>query len=97
MTHSSLEFIRRFQQHILPKRFTRIRTYGYLVNRNRRWRINEVLKGLKLPPHRGLAKIPAELMMMEKYGVDIRQCPCCKEGSLKLVQVYYRWKLADDG
>ncbi len=97
MTLSGLEFIRRFQQHILPRRFTKIRTYGYLANRNRRWRINEVLKGLKLPPHRGLAKIPVELIMMEKYGMDIRQCPCCKERSLKLVQVYYPWKLADDG
>jgi hypothetical protein len=30
MTLSCMEFIRRFQQHILPKRFTKVRTYGYL-------------------------------------------------------------------
>ncbi len=28
----ALEFIRRFEQHILPKRFTKIRHYGYLSN-----------------------------------------------------------------
>src|SRR6185312_14348740 len=35
MTLAALEFIRRFEQHILPERFTKIRTYGYLANRNR--------------------------------------------------------------
>ena len=29
------EFVRRFALHVLPKRFTRIRYYGFLANRNR--------------------------------------------------------------
>ena len=48
------EFIRRFKQHILPKGFTKIRSYGYLSNRNRQQRINQVLSNMKLPLHRGL-------------------------------------------
>ena len=44
MTLAGSEFIRRFEQHILPERFTKIRTYGYLANRNRHQGINEVLK-----------------------------------------------------
>ncbi len=43
------EFIRRFEQHILPERFTKIRTYGYLANRNRHRRINEVLTKMTCP------------------------------------------------
>ena len=39
MTLTAHEFIRRFEQHILPERFTKIRTYGYLSNRNRHQRI----------------------------------------------------------
>src|ERR1035437_5932283 len=58
MTLTAHEFIRRFEQHILPARFTKIRTYGYLANRNRHHRINEVLKKMKLPLHKGLVKIP---------------------------------------
>jgi hypothetical protein len=58
MTLATHEFIRRFEQHILPERFTKIRTYGYLANRNRRQRINEVLSKMKLPLHKGLVKIP---------------------------------------
>src|SRR4051812_18080833 len=79
MTLSNSEFVRRFAQHILPKGFTKIRTYGYLSNRNRYQRINEVLKKMKLPLHKGLIKIPLELRIMERYGMDIKQCPYCKE------------------
>ena len=49
MTLSIDEFIRRFEQHILPERFTKIRTYGYLANRNRHQCINKVLSKMKLP------------------------------------------------
>jgi len=97
MTLSSTEFIRRFEQHILPHRFTKIRTYGYLANRNRHKRINEVLKKMKLPPHKGLVKIPVELRMKQTYGIDINQCPCCKQMTLQLLKIYYPWKQADDG
>ena len=52
MTLTVQEFIRRFEQHILPERFTKIRTYGYLANRNRHQRINEVLSKMKMPVHK---------------------------------------------
>ena len=97
MTLNTAEFIRRFQQHILPKRFTKIRTYGYLSNRNRHGRINEVLKNMKRPLHKGLVKVPLEVRLKEDYGIDMRECPCCKNKTLQLVQVYNPWKRADDG
>ena len=96
MTLSSSEFIRRFQQHILPERFTKIRSYGYLANRNRRRRIDEVLAKMKLPLHKRLVKIPIEVRLMERYGIDIKECPCCKSLSMQLVGVYYQWKRTDD-
>jgi hypothetical protein len=97
MTLSNSEFVRRFAQHILPKGFTKIRTYGYLSNRNRYQRINEVLKKMKLPLHKGLIKIPLELRIMERYGMEIKQCPYCKEKTLKLLKIFNPWKHADDG
>ncbi|MEJ7736789.1 MAG: IS91 family transposase [Chitinophagaceae bacterium] len=97
MTLNGGEFIRRFEQHILPKGFTKIRTYGYLANRNRQQRIHEVLKKMKLPGHKGLVKIPLEVRMREQYGIDIYECPCCKGKTMQLVQIYYPWKHADDG
>ncbi len=97
MTLDAPEFIRRFSQHILPARFTKIRTYGYLANRNRRTLINEVLANMKLPLHRGLVKVPLQLIMKERYGIDINECPCCKAKTLKLVHVEHGWKRIDDG
>ena len=97
MTLSAGEFIRRFEQHILPERFTKIRTYGYLANRNRHQRINEVLKRMKLPLHKGLVKIPLQIRMLEQFGIDMEECTCCKNKTLILVKIIYPRKQADDG
>jgi len=104
MTVTIAEFIRRFTQHILPERFTKIRTYGYLANRNRHNRINEVLQKMKLPLHAGLVKIPIAVRLLEQYGIDMKECPACKNKTLQLVKIFYpclsgrqAGKHADDG
>ena len=97
MTLTIAEFVRRFTQHILPERFTKIRTYGYLANRNRHRRINEVLKQMKLPLHKGLVKIPIQVRTLEQFGIDMKECPCCKNKTLQLMKIFYPWKNADDG
>ena len=97
MTLISDEFIRRFTQHILPERFTKIRTYGYLANRGRHNRIKAVLQKMKLPLHKGLVRIPIEVRMLEQYGIDMKECPTCKNKTLQLVKIFYPWKHADDG
>jgi len=97
MTLSTHEFIRRFEQHILPQRFTKIRTYGYLSNRDRHRRINEVLNKIRLPLHKGLVKIPLQLRMLVQFGIDMAECPCCKNKTLQLVKIFYSWKHSDDG
>ncbi len=97
MTLTTDEFIRRFTQHILPERFTKIRTYGYLANRGRHDRIKEVLQKMKLPLHKGLVKIPIEVRMLEQYGIDMKECPACKNKTLQLINIVYPWKQADDG
>jgi hypothetical protein len=103
MTLAMSEFIRRFEQHILPERFTKIRTYGYLSNRNRQRRINEVLQKMKLPLHKDPVKVPIQVRMLEQFGIDITQCPCCKNKTLQLLKIFYPCtrhpvaKHADDG
>jgi hypothetical protein len=52
---------------------------------------------MKLPLHKGLIKIPLPLRMIEHYGIDLTECPCCKNKTLQLVQVYNPWKRGDDG
>lgn len=97
MKLSTNEFVRRFAQHILPPRFTKIRTYGYIANRNRHRRINEVLAKMKLPLHKGLSKVPLQLSLAHHFSIDLTQCPNCKAKTMQLVCVFNPWKFADDG
>lgn len=76
------EFIRRFEQHILPKGFTRIRHYGYLANRGRTARIEGVLASLELPAPKPVITYDYATAMLVKFGVDVHLCKCCGKGRL---------------
>ena len=45
------EFVRRLEQHILPKGFVKMRHYGILGNYRGKERIDKILAMMKLPPH----------------------------------------------
>ena len=83
------EFTRRFEQHILPFRFVKIRHYGILGNFNRKKRINAILEKMKLPLHPEPVKVHYGLLLLEKFGVDITLCPKCKQGHLVLLNKVY--------
>jgi hypothetical protein len=87
MTLSGQEFLRRYEQHILPKGFVKIRSYGYLGNFKRKQRINQLLKTMDLPVHAPVVKVSMAVRMLERYGVDITLCPCCKKARLELLYV----------
>jgi hypothetical protein len=83
------EFLRRFEQHILPSRFVKIRHYGYVQNRGKYERLQKIRKSLKLSEMRPKVVIPVAVRIMTLYGKDINQCPCCKEGKLDLIGTFY--------
>lgn len=86
LTLTAVEFIRRFLLHSLPKRFVRIRHYGFLANRNRTANLNHIrrLMALSIPAEKALASV--EDMMLKLTGIDITTCPCCHKGKMQLVQ-----------
>lgn len=84
------EFIRRFEQHILPKYFTKIRSYGYLSNRNRKANIEEITYYLNLPYHPEKVKVPWHARLLEKNNIWYNQCPHCQKLSLILVAVCFK-------
>jgi len=86
MTLSAGEFIRRFEQHILPRGFVKMRHYGILGNSGRKKRINDILRTMRLPLHSPTVKIPYQLRMLEKYGVDVNLCPKCSQGRMVLIE-----------
>jgi hypothetical protein len=87
MTLRGEEFIRRFEQHILPPRFCKIRHYGYLGNYKRKQRVNEILQQMNLPQHAQQVTISSTIRMIEKYGTDGMLCSSCKKAKLELLYV----------
>ena len=82
MTLSIAEFLRRFELHILPKRFVKIRHYGLLQNHGKTKRLNVIRQQLNLgllPPK---VQVPVSQRILEKFGKDITLCPKCSKGKL---------------
>jgi hypothetical protein len=88
MTLEHAEFLRRFEQHILPKGFVKIRHAGYLHAKNKMKRIAAVCKQLKLPAPMQRVRTPVALRLLLQTGKDITLCPVCKKGKMELVKTF---------
>jgi hypothetical protein len=75
MTHQ--EFIRRFAIHILPKRFVKIRHYGFLSSSWKRQKLKIVQEKMRI-------NLPEKSEKTQK----IRKCSCCKNGKVITVLVF---------
>jgi hypothetical protein len=84
LTITAVEFIRRFLLHSLPKRFVRIRHYGFLANRNRSTNLTAIrqLMGVSEPPDHPVTAV--EGLLLQLTGIDITVCPCCQKGKMHL-------------
>jgi len=87
MTLDGEEFLRRFEQHILPKGYCKIRSCGLYTNHGRKTRIAAILEQLDVPPHPPAVSVPWHLRMVEKTGKDPLLCPCCKLGRMLLLEI----------
>ncbi|WP_194778655.1 IS91 family transposase [Pararhodonellum marinum] len=79
------EFLRRFEQHVLPKRFVKIRHFGYLRLQGKTERLDRIRSALNLKPQKEKVLVPFQIRMLEKYGRDVFKCPCCKTGRMSVV------------
>tara|TARA_R110000868_G_scaffold44715_1_gene149044 strand:- start:618 stop:1766 length:1149 start_codon:yes stop_codon:yes gene_type:complete len=75
-TLSTKEFIRRFQNHILPKGFTRIRHYGYLSSA---WKKEKLPQLQLLLADKDQGTIDVFVCIKKSLN---RSCPSCKTGTL---------------
>lgn len=88
MTLQHAEFLRRFEQHILPKNFVKIRHAGYLHAKDKMKRIASVCKQLKLPAPMQRVHTPVALRLLLQTGKDITTCPVCGKGRMQLVKTF---------
>ncbi len=95
MTLKAEEFIRRFLLHVLPQGFVRIRHFGFLANRCKKENVQRCrdLMGHPQDTPANTEKSTQEIMM-ELTGIDITICPCCKEGTMRVIEALSPlWKL----
>lgn len=75
LTHA--EFLRRFAQHILPKRFIRIRHYGILSSTYKRKKLPDLQKSL------------GQNTLQQYKPKNLKGiCPTCKKGRLKVIMEF---------
>ncbi|NOX35282.1 MAG: IS91 family transposase [Deltaproteobacteria bacterium] len=83
MSLDATEFIRRFLLHVLPKRFKKIRYFGFLASRYKAQNIKLIRKLLQddneyvSPADKSL-----EAIMLRLTGINIKGCPKCGKGRL---------------
>jgi hypothetical protein len=77
MTLTHQEFIRRFALHILPKRFVKIRHYGFLSSTWKRQKLRLLQEKLQVKVLDKVEKKPF-----------LPKCPCCKTGNLHRIAVF---------
>ncbi len=95
-----VEFIRRFLQHTLPKRFVRVRHFGLLASRYRKEKLSRARALLGLH-HETMVTLKArEEVLTEMLGHDPSQCPLCGVGQMQLYEelqahpLRRKWQLA---
>ncbi len=76
MLLSNAEFVRRFAQHILPRRFVRIRHYGILSSSWKRCKLRALQVQLKV----NIKAVPVR--------TQLHKCPCCKTGTLITIELF---------
>lgn len=76
MSLHATEFIRRFLMHILPYRFTKIRHFGFLANRNLAVLL-PICKSLTHTPVSSFLKASVSTLISAIFGFDISICRIC--------------------
>jgi hypothetical protein len=84
MTLTAQEFLRRFLQHVLPRGFVRIRSFGFLANRVRDKQLALCRQLLQTPALVAPAS-SGEPPSLSVPGDDQHRCPHCGQGILELV------------
>jgi hypothetical protein len=91
MELTAAEFLRRFLQHVLPQGFVRIRSYGFLANRNRQEKLaacRDLLEAAAPAAAPAEDPAPAAPLAPEAVVTEVRCatiCPVCGVGRMVIV------------
>jgi hypothetical protein len=81
-----VEFIRRFLQHTLPKRFVRVRHYGLLAPRYRKEKLARCRALLGAYRETTTVLATTDEILIQMFGHDPALCPLCGVGKMQLYE-----------
>lgn len=81
------QFLKLFAEHILPKRFVRIRHIGFLASRVKKQNLEAIRRSLKVPTPQGKPNLTTREFINLTTGRDPYLCPCCNKGEMVIIAV----------
>lgn len=90
LTLPAEKFIGRFLLHVLPKRFCKIRHYGFLSTRNKKVSLPKIRGSLGLTLAKEKPVFTVKDVLRITKGIDPDICPVCKKGKMESVEEYPR-------
>jgi len=81
------EFIVLFLQHVLPRRFIKIRHYGFLSTRSKKVDLVRIRSALQVDKDIVLRELTTRELLIRTYGVDPNLCPKCHQDTMVVVDV----------
>jgi len=87
ITIAGEKFIALFLQHVLPKRFVKIRHYGFLSSRSKKEDLQRIRKVLEADGVQEKVKLSSREIILKTTGVDPYRCPKCKKGIMVVIKI----------
>jgi hypothetical protein len=94
MTLTAHEFLRRFMQHVLPRAFVRIRSFGLLAHRGREEQLAHCRRLLHVAESESTPGTGEEIVSSAAEA-EMARCPFCGQGTLQLVARTPRPRLSE--
>lgn len=85
-TVKGTDFVRLFAEHILPKRFVKIRHIGMLSSRAKKSNLAKARKSLGVSPPPPKQKVTTREFIKMTTGKDPHACPCCGKGEMVIIE-----------
>lgn len=95
MTLSKEEFLRRFVQHILPRRYMKIRSYGLFGNYRRKSRLMEIRTKNNFADPAQSETASLERWLSRFFRSQQSRCRCCKTGIYQTIDIVFSGKHED--
>jgi hypothetical protein len=80
-------FVLLFLQHVLPRRFIKIRHYGFLSTRSKKVDLAEIRKSLNVLEVQSKEEFTVRELLIKTYGKDPDICPKCQCDTMVVVEI----------